>query len=56
MKTEQEVATALAALVVERSDYSDATQLKIVDAEIARLKWVLGQGPDVIQVPKPKGV
>jgi len=42
------------ALTARRFNFSDDCQLKILDQEIARLNWVLNEGPDVVLVPKPK--
>jgi|APCry1669189567_1035234.scaffolds.fasta_scaffold240051_1 hypothetical protein len=53
MRTEEEIKTRLEQMIAQRPNFHDAIQIKRLDAEIKRLEWVLGTGPDVILVPKP---
>jgi hypothetical protein len=53
MKTKLEVQTKLQMLRDARNSFTHEDQLKLQDAEIKRLEWVLGAGPDPIRVPRP---
>jgi hypothetical protein len=49
MRTEQEIQEKLKFLQEQAANGNDFEGKR----EIARLKWVLGIGPDLIHVPKP---
>jgi aminoglycoside N3'-acetyltransferase len=53
MMTEKEIRDKLRSLINSIGNYRDEGQLRIIHAEIKRLRWVLGEGPDVILVPRP---
>ena len=52
MKTQAELSGKLAWLIAQQANFTDACQLAQLATDIRRLKWVLGIGPDVVQVPK----
>jgi hypothetical protein len=53
LRTEAEIRAKLAFLRGELANFSDENQALRVRTDIQRLLWVLGEGPDVIIVPKP---
>jgi hypothetical protein len=53
MRTETEVRAELATKLEQQGSYSDPCQKREVATDIARMKWMLGEGPNVVIVPKP---
>lgn len=53
MKSESVIRAKLDQMQAQRANFSDPVQIRIFNAEIKRLEWVLGIGPDVVLVPKP---
>ena len=54
MKTEQQIRDKIKWLEEQIPNF-DGEQFKILMWDIARLQWVVGDGPDNILVPIPKG-
>jgi hypothetical protein len=52
LRTEKEIRAKLAWLRGELPNFNDENQALRVRTDIQRLLWVLGEGPDVIIVPK----
>lgn len=50
MRTREEISKRLDELIDSRELFHGA-QLNLINAEILRLQWVLGEGPDIVIVP-----
>ena len=46
------LADKLAWLIAQQPNFTDSVQAKLLQTDINRLKWVLGEGPDIVMVPK----
>jgi len=53
MKTDAEIRDKIEWLVNQRPNFTHAAQRKMLELQIGCYEWALGEGPDVILVPKP---